>query len=195
MIHMKKMRLVTAIMPVCSNIVIAANLKVPRESQTVVILASNALAIVSISLIALLMTVLTACSPTSQENQALEDFATAFRAANQAKSLSQMLKLYATTGADEKQLTALRGALRSELGLPIESIQFHKYTNNTDAIIDYTYEGISYGPSLQPKISMQVQYSTDDRFMSRFTLGQTDVGSWRIICAKPTEPTMNTKNP
>ena len=194
MIHMKKMRLVTAIMPVCSNIVIAANLKVPPESQTVVILASHALAIVSLSLIALLMTVLTACSPTSQENQALEDFATAFRAANQAKSLSQMLKLYATTGADEKQLTALRGALRSELGLPIESIQFHKYTNNTDALIDYTYEGISYGPSLQPKISMQVQYSTDDRFMSRFTLGQTDVGSWRIICAKPTEPTMNTKN-
>tara|TARA_B100001989_G_C24400843_1_gene394120 strand:- start:188 stop:772 length:585 start_codon:yes stop_codon:yes gene_type:complete len=193
MIHMKKMRLVTAIMPVCSNIVIAANLKVPRESQ-IVILASHALAIVSLSLIALLMTVLTACSPTSQENQALEDFATAFRAANQAKSLSQMLKLYATTGADEKQLTALRGALRSELGLPIESIQFHKYTNNTDALIDYTYEGISYGPSLQPKISMQVQYSTDDRFMSRFTLGQTDVGSWRIICAKPTEPTMNTKN-
>ena len=195
MIHMKKMRLVTAIMPVCSNLVIAANLKVPRESQTVVILASHALAIVSLSAIGLLMTVLTACSPASQENKALDDFAATFRAANQAKSLSQMLKLYATSGADEKQLTALRGALRSELGLPIESIQFHKYTYDTDAQIDYTYEGITYGPSLPPKILMQVQYSTDDRFMSRFTLGQTDVGSWRIICAKPTVPTMNTKNP
>ena len=195
MIHMKKMRLVTAVMPVCSNLLIAANLKVPRESQTVVILASHASAIVRLSVIGLLMTVLTACTPTSQENQALNDFATAFRAANQAKSISQMLKLYATSGADEKQLTALRGALRSELGLPIESIQFHKYTNDTDAQIDYTYEGISYGPSLPPKISMQVQYSTEDRFMSRFTLGQTDVGSWRIICAKPKVPTMNTKNP
>ena len=195
MIHMKKMRLVTAVMPVCSNLLIAANLKVPRESQAVVILASHASAIVRLSVIGLLITVLTACSPTSQEDQALDDFATAFRSANQAKNLSQMLKLYATGGADEKQLTALRGALRSELGLPIESIQFYKYTYDTNAQIDYTYEGISYGPSLPPKIFMQVQYSTDDRFMSRFTLGQTEVGSWRIICAKPTVPTMNTKNP
>ena len=170
-------------------------MKVSGGAQTVDILAARALAIVSKSAIGFLMTVLIACSPASLEKQDLDNFAAAFRVANQAKNLNPMLKLYATSGADKEQLTALKGALEYELGLPIESIQFYKYTYDTNAQIDYTYEGISYGPSLPPKILMQVQYSTDDRFMSRFTLGQTDVGSWRIICAKPTVPTINTKNP
>lgn len=195
MIHMKKMGLVTVIMRVCSNLVIASNWKVSRGAQTVDILAARALAIVSISIIGFIMTVLIACSPASLEKQDLDNFAAAFRVANQAKNLSPMLKLYATSGADKEQLTALKGALEYELGLPIESIQFHKYTNDTDAQIDYTYQGVPYGPSLPPKILMQVQYSTNDRFMSRFTLGQTEAGSWRIICARPTPPTKHTKNP
>ena len=195
MIHMKKMGLVTAIIRVCSNLVIASNFKVSGGAQTVDILAARALAIVNISVIGFLMTVLTACRPLSLENQALNDFAAAFRTANQAKNLSLMLKLYATSGADKEQLTALKGALKYELGLPIESIHFHKYTNDTDAQIDYTYQGVPYGPSLPPKIFMQVQYSTNDRFMSRFTLGQTEAGSWRIICARPTQPTIHRKNP
>ena len=192
---MKKMGLVTAIMRVCSNLVIASNLKIPGRDQTFDILASRTLAIVSISIIGFLMTVLIACSPAGIENRDLDDFASAFRAANQAKNLSPMLKLYATSGTDKEQLTALKSALKYELGLPIESIQFYKYTNDTDAQIDYTYQGVPYGPSLPPKILMQVQYSTNDRFMSRFTLGQTEAGSWRIICASPKSPNIHTKNP
>ncbi len=195
MIHMKKMCLVTAIIRVCSNLVIASNLKVSGGAQTVDMLAARALAIVSKSAIGFFMTVLIACGPASIENQTLDDFAAAFRTANKAKNLSPMLELYATSGVDKEQLTALKGALEYELGLPIESIQFHKYTNDTGAQIDYTYQGVPYGPSLPPKLFMQVQYSTDDRFMSRFTLGQTEAGSWRIICARPTPPTTHTKNP
>ena len=189
-----KKKLVKAIIRVCSNLFVATNPVVARRVQALITTAVRAVAIITICVIGLLMTVLTACTPTSQENQALDDFATAFRAANQAKSISQMLKLYATSGADEKQLTALRGALRSELGLPIESINFQKFTNDTDAQIDYMHQGVTYGPSLAPKILMQVQYSTDDRFMSRFTIGQTETGSWRIICARPKSPTLNKNN-
>jgi hypothetical protein len=195
MIHMKKMGLVIATIRVCSNLVIASNWKVSGGAQTVDILAARALAIVSISVIGFLITVLIACSPVPLENHSLDDFAAAFRTANQAKNLNPMLQLYATNGADKEQLTALKGALEYELGLPIESIQFHKYTNDADAQIDYTYQGVPYGPSLPPKILMQVQYSTNDRFMSRFTLGQTEAGSWRIICARPTQPTIHRKNP
>ena len=77
MIHMKKMGLVTATMRVCSNLVIARNLKVYRGAQTVDILAARALAIVNISIIGFLMTVLIACSPASLEKQSDKDILSA----------------------------------------------------------------------------------------------------------------------
>lgn len=190
-----KKKLVKAIIRVCSNLFVATNPVVARRVQALITTAVRAVAIITICVIGLIINTLIACSPVVLENQDLDNFAAAFRAANQAKDIKPMLELYATNGIDKEQLTALKGALEYELGLPIESIQFHKYTNDTDALIDYTYQGVPYGPSLPPKILMQVQYSTNDRFMSRFTLGQTEAGSWRIICARPTPLTKHTKNP
>ena len=190
-----KKKLVKAIIRVCSNLFVATNPVVARRVQALITTAVRAVAIITICVIGLIINTLIACSPVVLENQDLDNFAAAFRAANQAKDIKPMLELYATNGIDKEQLTALKGALEYELGLPIESIQFYKYTNDTDAQIDYTYQGIPYGPSLPPKILMQVQYSTNDRFMSRFTLGQTKAGSWRIICASPKSPNIHTKNP
>lgn len=174
-----------AIIRVCSNLFIATNSVVARRVQALIPTAIRAVAIITICVIGLIINTLIACSPVALENQDLDNFAAAFLAANQAKDIKPMLELYATNGVDKEQLTALKGALEYELGLPIESINFHKFTKDTDAQIDYMYQGVHYGPSLTPKILMQVQYSTDDRFISRFTIGQTDTGSWRIICAKP----------
>ena len=193
MIHMKK-KLVKAIIRVCSNLFVATNPVVARRVQALITTAVRAVAIITICVIGLIINTLIACSPVVLENQDLDNFAAAFRAANQAKDIKPMLELYATNGIDKEQLTALKGALEYELGLPIESINFQKFTNDTDARIDYMHQGVSYGPSLAPKILMQVQYSTDDRFMSRFTIGQTETGSWRIICARPKSPTLNKYN-
>lgn len=130
--------------------------------------------------------VLAACErpgdPSSAETKA---FADAFRQANRAEDISPMLDLYHLDGVEKRTIRMLEQALQFELGLPVESIDFEPLSGAPEECIDFTREGVHYGPSLRPSLRMRVVYSVEDRFTSLFTLGRRPDGEWRIVCARP----------
>ena len=108
-----------------------------------------------------------------------------FRVANQAETIEPMLKLYYLEGSDDTGITLLKGALQYELGLPIADIQFEPLSKAPEETIQYTHNGTPYGPTLKPRYKMRVIYKGAERFTSLYTIGKTDLGTWRFIAARP----------
>ena len=96
-----------------------------------------------------------------------------------------MLGLYYLEGADKRTVDLLKGALHYELGLPIQKVDFEPLSGAPEETIDFTYNGISYGPSIPPLYRMRVVYAVEDQFTSLFTIGLSPEQEWRIVCAKP----------
>ena len=134
------------------------------------------------------MMLFAACSPKSTLELGLDDLSVRFVAANQADTIEPMLKLYCLNGCDSLIISRLRGALDYELGLPIQQIQFEALSGAAEETIEFTHNGVSYGPSLTPRYRMRVLYAVEDHFSSLFTVGQNPSGEWQIICAKPKPP-------
>ena len=130
---------------------------------------------------------LASCSPKGEDEASLDTFASDFRAANNAMSIEPMLALYSLDGSTDRTKIMLKNALLYEHGLPIISINFEPLIGSPDEQIEYTYEGIKYGPSLKPIYRMRVRYRTEDRFESLFTIGKNPQGAWRIVSSKPVE--------
>ncbi|HAV12184.1 MAG TPA: hypothetical protein DCX06_01640 [Opitutae bacterium] len=139
-------------------------------------------------LFAIATLLLCACDPQSKYNTGLETLRKEYYAANQAASIRPLLALYHTEGCDTYTLTLLKGALTTELGLPIKAISFEPLSGAPEEHIDYIYKGVHYGPSLAPSYRMRVSYDVEDKLTSLFTIGETGEGSWRIVCAKPIDP-------
>ena len=134
------------------------------------------------------MLLFSACSPKSELELGLDDLSARFLAANQADTIEPMLALYCLDGCDELITSRLKGALDYELGLPIEQVEFEPLSGSPEETIEFTHNGITYGPSLKPLYRMRVIYAVDDHFTSLFTVGQDTSGEWQIICAKPKPP-------
>ena len=134
------------------------------------------------------MMLFAACSPKSTLELGLDDLSVRFVAANQADTIEPMLKLYCLNGCDSLIISRLKGALDYELGLPIQHIQFEALSGAAEETIEFTYNGVTYGPSLTPRYRMRVLYAVEDHFSSLFTVGQNTSGDWQIICAKPRPP-------
>ena len=130
---------------------------------------------------------LASCSPKGEDEASLDAFASDFRAANNGMSIEPMLALYSLDGSTDRTKIMLKNALLYEHGLPILSINFEPLIGSPDEQIEYTYEGIKYGPSLKPIYRMRVRYRTEDRFESLFTIGKNPQGAWRIVSSKPVE--------
>lgn len=126
-----------------------------------------------------------ACNSNPEPDAGLKELAADFRAANRASTIEPMLKLYFLEGSDELNITRLKGALQYELGLPIEKIEFEPLSGASEEKIQFTQNGIRYGPTLEPRYRMRVIYKSADRFTSLFTVGKTDSNTWRFISAKP----------
>ena len=122
---------------------------------------------------------------TSRLNAELKQLAADFRAANQAETIEPMLALYCLEGIDELSIMRLKGALQYEQGLPIRKIEFEPLSGVSEETIQFTHNGIQYGPTLKPRYRMRVTYEGKDRFTSLFTIGKTDSGTWQFISAKP----------
>jgi hypothetical protein len=122
---------------------------------------------------------------TFRANAGLRQLAADFKSANQAKTIEPMLGLYYLEGSDELSITRLKAALQYELGLAIEKIQFEPLSGAPEETIQFTHNGIRYGPTLKPRYRMRVVYKGKDRFTSIYTIGKTDSGSWQFISAKP----------
>ncbi len=135
--------------------------------------------------IILTIALVSACAPKADYSEALETLRDEFKAANNAATIQPLLSLYHTEGCDAATLTLLKSALNNELGLPIKAISFEPLTNAPEESIDYTHNGVQYGPSLEPGYRMRVYYNVEDDLTSLFTIGQTENGDWRIVCAKP----------
>jgi hypothetical protein len=151
--------------------------------------ALAALAVHSILCTCILCTcILTACSPKLAHEAGLNQLAERFQAANQAATIEPMLRLYCLDGCDSSITSRLKGALKFELGLPIEHIDFEPLTGADEESIEFTHNGTLYGPSLKPRYRMRVTYAVEDRFTSLFTVGQNTDGHWQIISAKPRSP-------
>jgi len=129
-----------------------------------------------------------ACSPKTTIELGLDDLSARFVAANQADTIEPMLKLYCLIGCDSLITSRLKGALDYELGLPIQQIEFKALLGASEETINFTHNGVSYGPSLTPRFRMRVLYAVEDHFSSLFTVGQNPSGDWQIICAKPKPP-------
>ena len=108
-----------------------------------------------------------------------------FRVANQAKTIEPMLELYHLEGSDELSIVRLKGALQYELGLPIADIKFEPLSDASEEKIQFTHNGIPYGPTLNPSYKMRVVYKGKERFTSIYTIGKTDSDAWKFIVAKP----------
>ncbi len=134
------------------------------------------------------MLLFAACSPKSTLDLGLDDLSARFIAANQADTIEPMLKLYCLNGCDSLIISRLKGALDYELGLPIQQIVFEALSGAAEETIEFTHNGVSYGPSLTPRYRMRVLYAVEDHFSSLFTVGQNNAGDWQIICAKPRPP-------
>lgn len=133
----------------------------------------------------LLLLAMSACTSEPEESPGLEALRQDFMRANQAGSIAPLLSLYHTEGSDESTLTLLKGALGYELGLPIKEITFEPLSGAPEESIHFTHNEVDYGPSLTPERRMRVVYDLEDGLTSLFTIGQTDDGVWRIVCAKP----------
>jgi hypothetical protein len=130
--------------------------------------------------------ILTACERQTDLNEpGTAAFAEAFRKANKADSTSPMLDLYHLDGVEERTVRMLELAIEYELRLPIESIEFAPLSGAPEESIDFTHNGIAYGPSIEPQLRMRVVYAMEDKFTSLFTLGQLPDGQLCIVCAKP----------
>tara|TARA_B110000285_G_scaffold161852_1_gene180793 strand:+ start:2809 stop:3252 length:444 start_codon:yes stop_codon:yes gene_type:complete len=134
------------------------------------------------------MLLLAACSPKSTLELGLDDLSARFVAANQADTIEPMLQLYCLNGCDSLITSRLKGALDYELGLPIQQIEFEALSGAAEETIEFTHNGVTYGPSLTPRYRMRVLYAVEDHFSSLFTVGQNPSGDWQIICAKPKPP-------
>ena len=136
------------------------------------------------------LALLAGCGSENHPEPGLAELAQAFQYANQAETITPMLALYHTKGSDDRTLTLLKGALEYELGLPIRAIQFEPLSGAPEETIDFTHDGVAYGPSLKPHYRMRVIYAVEDQFTSLFSVGKTPEGTWRIVCATPKpEPT------
>jgi hypothetical protein len=133
--------------------------------------------------LAVILLSLTACNHEAEDG--LNTFADAFRAANQADTIEPMLALYALDGTSENTRNLLKNTLRFELGMPLESIDFEPLSGAPEELINFTHQGIEYGPTLTPAYRMHVRYRTEDNFESRFTIGRLNDGSWRIVSSRP----------
>ncbi|WP_269526938.1 hypothetical protein [Coraliomargarita parva] len=127
----------------------------------------------------------TACKPDTRVDPGLSHLAKAFRAANQAKDIGPMLELYELKGTDNWTVSMLKAALKYELGLPIAAIEFEPLSGAPEEVIDFTHDGVQYGPSLEPGYRMRVRYDVEDGLTSLYTVGQRKDGSWRIVCSRP----------
>ncbi|MGB1126860.1 MAG: hypothetical protein ACPG3X_00640 [Opitutales bacterium] len=125
------------------------------------------------------------CEPRLPETSGLDRFANSFKAANQAETIHAMLDLYDLTGSGEQTLQLLKPALQNELGLPIQSISFEPLRGAPEEKICFEFGGKQYGPTLEPKLRMRVQYATEDGFSSLYTIGQGTGGRWRIVSSRP----------
>jgi len=134
------------------------------------------------------MLLFAACSPKSTLELGLDDLSARFVSANQADTIEPMLKLYCLNGCDSLIISRLKGALDYELGLPIQQIKFEALSGAAEETIEFTRNGVTYGPSLTPRYRMRVRYAVEDHFSSLFTVGQNSSGDWQIICAKPRPP-------
>jgi len=131
---------------------------------------------------------LAACSQETELAPGLDALAERFQAANKADSIEPMLDLYHLEGCDTVITSRLKGALSFELGFPIARIEFEPLSGASEETIEFTHNGTTYGPSLQPRYRMKVLYAVDDHFTSLFTVGKNPKGEWQIICAKPKPP-------
>ena len=118
----------------------------------------------------------------------LNSLADDFKAANQADNIDSMLELYCLDGIDRFSIKRLKGALKYELGLPIQKIEFEPLSGAPEETIEFTRNGVVYGPTLKPRYRMRVTYMDKDRFTSLFTIGKDSSGTWKIITAKPQLP-------
>jgi len=128
---------------------------------------------------------LTICGCGTQDSPELQDFAEAFREANQAPDIELMLALYELEGSSEGSLNLLKNALSYELGLPIRSIEFEPLSGAPEETIYYEHQGIQYEATLEPRMRMRVSYETEDHFESLFSIGQNAAGEWRIVSSRP----------
>ena len=115
----------------------------------------------------------------------LRRLAAQFEAANRADSIEPMLALYELTGSDKATISRLKSALLFELGQPIAGIEFEPLSGASEERIDFTYNGIRYGPSLTPRLRMRVRYDCADQLSSLFTIGTRPSGEWQIVSSKP----------
>ena len=115
----------------------------------------------------------------------LKKLAADFRSANEAETVEPMLALYHLDGSDESDIKLLKVALSYELGLPIEKIEFEPLTGTAEETIQFSRDGIAYGPTLEPRYKMRITYKGKDRFSSIFTIGKTDSGPWKLILTRP----------
>lgn len=137
-------------------------------------------------LLAIIGFTLIACNrPENPLDKDLQVFAEAFRKANKAEDTGPMLDLYHLDGVEKRTVLMLEQALGYELGLPVGSIDFEPLSGAPEESIDFTHDGVRYGPSLEPTLRMRVVYAVEDKFTSLFTLGRTKDGNWRIVSAKP----------
>jgi hypothetical protein len=128
---------------------------------------------------------LTGCYRSAAPEPGLLKLAERFKIANQASNIQPMLELYCLNGSDKLIISRLKGALDYELGLPIQGIEFEPLSGAAEEQIEFTHDGITYGPSLKPRYRMRVIYAVEEHFTSLFTVGQHASGEWQIICAKP----------
>ena len=135
--------------------------------------------------IVLMVALFPACTPKSENRDGLETLSKEFKAANNATDIQPLLALYYIEGCDDASLTLLKSALTNELGLPIKAITFEPLSGAPEELIHYTHNGVDYGPSLEPGYRMHIAYKVEDGLTSLFTIGQTESGDWRIVCAKP----------
>ncbi len=115
----------------------------------------------------------------------LQQLAKDFRFANKAATIEPMLELYFLDGSNNLNITQLKGALQSELGLPIEKIEFEPLSGAPEETIRFTHKDIRYGPTLQPRYRMRVVYKSKDRLISMYTIGKTPAGKWKFTAPKP----------
>lgn len=128
---------------------------------------------------------LTACQPKPVEERALEALAETFHQANQASGIEPMLALYELEGSTVQTTNLLKYALLYELGLPIQSIDFEPLKGRPEESINFTHQGVQFGPTLEPLYRMRVRYATEDNFESLFTIGKNFDDEWRIVSARP----------
>lgn len=96
-----------------------------------------------------------------------------------------MLRLYFLDGSNSLNITQLKGAIQSELGLPIERIEFEPLSGAPEETVQFIHKGIRYGPTLKPRYKMRVFYQGKDHLVSLYTIGKTASGAWRFIAPKP----------